>query len=255
MQRKLRLSTLSLGLIATSFLLTSGVTFAANYKSENYKEAMPAPIPCKVLKDGFYVGAQVGYDSYRVRDNINATVGILTHTGNPVDNSTGFVGGLFAGYGQYFSNLYYLGAEIFVNGSGASQSFSTYTTVTGVGTGAYGSKFSVNTSYGIALLPGVKLNDSTLLYIRLGWNNADLKGTESVTTPGGGYSSVSNSNWESGFNYGLGLESVLYQNWSLRGEYSHTSYNSFKTYLNATSAGTKYNPSDNQVMLGLIYHF
>jgi opacity protein-like surface antigen len=252
---KSRLSSLSLGLLAASFLMSS-VTFAANYKSENYKgeykgEAMPVVAPCKVLKDGFYVGAQIGYDSYRIRESVGATVPGLTETGNPVLNATGFAGGLMAGYGQYFSQLYYLGAEIFVNTSGASENFTM--TSSAAATGSYYSKFSVSGSYGIGLLPGVKLNDSSLLYIRLGWNRANLKGQETLTAAGA--QSDSNSNWESGFNYGLGLESVFYDNFSVRGEYTHTDYSSFTNYLNNTSAGTKFTPSDNQFMLGLIYHF
>jgi len=54
---------------------TTSVAFAAkNYKGEgNFKgEAMaPAAVPCPdvpSLKDGFYIGLQGGYDSYRVKD-------------------------------------------------------------------------------------------------------------------------------------------------------------------------------------------
>jgi outer membrane immunogenic protein len=245
MKKQLRFSIIS----TAALLAASTVSFAgANYKGENYKgEAMAAPCPTPLMiKDGFYLGAQVGYDSYRVRQNVTLTDGIDSLSSNPVLNPAGFVGGIFGGYGQYF-DMYYLGGEIFVNGSGAETSYTTTATAGGVTDSAY-SKVSVGTSYGISLLPGVKLNDASLLYVRLGWNRAQIKGQSSLTTATGTYS-TSNNNWSNGFNYGLGVESAFYQNWSARLEYTHTNYNSF------SSGGSSFSPSDNQAMLGLIYHF
>lgn len=257
MQNKPRLTSLSLAVVATTLLLGSTSALAANYKDE-YKDVPVCPA-CVELHDGFYVGAQVGYDSYRVRVNSTLTDPAIpaTITANPVYSVNGWVGGLFAGYGMYFNNLYYLAAEIFGNGSGASQS-ETITATTALGTDTFNGKFSVSGSYGISLLPGIKLNNATLLYIRLGWNRANLKGQGTFTsTAGGGSVSGSNSSWQSGFNYGIGMESLVYQNFSLRAEYTHTNYGSFSS--SATNAfGTQsvtFKPSDNQFMLGLIYHF
>lgn len=249
MKNPMRLSTLSV--VAASLLLATTSGFAANYKGDYKGEAAPCPAcqPINVLKDGFYVGAQLGYDSYRVRENISIAEGVDSFTSNPVINSTGFVGGLLAGYGQYFNSMWYLGGELFVNTSGASQSVNT--TVVSAGTVAQAnSKFTVGTSWGVGLLPGIKVNDSTLFYVRLGYNQARLKGQQSFTL-GGVTASTNKNNWQGGFNYGLGLETAIYPNLSLRGEYSHTNYNSFSNAL----TGTKYNPADNQYMLGLLYHF
>lgn len=226
-------------------ILVSSTAAAANYKGE----AMPAPAPCpsvKALHDGFYLGVAGGYDSYRVRRSTNLTFGGLTITGNPAVSTTGFVGGLFAGYGQAFENLYYLGGEIFVNDSDANVSSSRSNTTA---TSVYSTSVNVRTSYGLALLPGVMVNDSSLLYLRLGYNWANIKGNETFTV-GATSTSASKSSTRGGYNVGLGIETAVYQNFSVRGEYSYSSYNSFTSAL-----GTKYSPYDNQFMLGLIYHF
>ncbi len=249
MKKQLRIS-----LVTTAVLLaasTSCFAHAANYKGENYKGEAMAPCPTPLMiRDGFYLGAQVGYDSYRARTNLDFVSGEDSFVSNPVTNPTGFVGGVFGGYGQYFNEIYYLGGEIFINGSGASQSTNTAFSDSVLGeAGSIYSKVSVGTSYGISLLPGVKLNDASLLYVRLGYNRADIKGQGTVVSDGVTFS-ASNSHWSGGFNYGLGIESSFYPNWSARLEYTHTNYNSFNVGF-----GTSVSPSDNQGMLGLIYHF
>lgn len=233
--KKLRLSLLSASLV----LLASTASFAGgNYKGESYKD-MPAPCPVeKGLRDGFYIGAQVGYDSYRVRENQSDTIGGVAISSNPAVNAIGFVGGVLAGYGQYVNDYLYLGAEIFINGSDAEENHSVNT---------YNAKVTANTAWGISFLPGYKLNNDSLLYVRLGYNQTQLKVQESTATLAG-----SKTNTSSGFNYGLGIETMLYQNWSVRAEYTHTNYNSF------TSGGpfsSKISPSDNQGMFAVLYHF
>lgn len=252
MQNKMRLTPLYLGVLTASLMLATATATAGNYKGDYKGEAAPCPQPL-MLKDGFYLGAQLGYDSYRVRVSRSTTFNTVAFTGNPVMNATGFVGGLFGGYGMYYNNLYYLGGEIFVNDSGASQA-QTESVTNATGTGTTYTKTGAGTSYGISLLPGLKLNDSTLGYIRLGYNRADIQGTETLTAGGVSTNSGSNWNWEGGFNYGLGIESAIAQNISLRTEFTHTSYGSFSSSLVGAS-GSSFNPSDNQFMLGLIYHF
>ena len=241
----MNLSSFTRKALAVSLILasTTGLALAkGSYKGENLKgEAMPVCPPPKLLLDGWYLGAQVGYDSYRVRESIGDDIG----SANPVIAANGWVGGLFLGYGQYLTDLFYLGGEIFGNVSGANQAW-----VRGAaGANSY-YKFEANGSYGLALLPGIRLNDGTLGYVRLGWNWANLKGNGSVTA-GGDSDSNNKSNTSNGFNFGLGLETLVYENWSVRTEYSHTWYSNF---TNSTT-NTSFNPSDNQFMLGVLYHF
>ena len=142
---------------------TSGVAFAKGYKGEATYKDMPCPPPV-MLKDGFYLGAQVGYDSYRVRTSINNPNG-LALTANPVQNVSSWVGGLFLGYGQYLTDLFYLGGEVFGTLNGGSQRLTVFNPTLGT----FNSKFETNNSYGLALLPGVRLNDTSLGYLRFGF--------------------------------------------------------------------------------------
>lgn len=220
---------------------TTGMVFAKGYKGDFKGEACPPP---QMLKTGWYLGAQVGYDSYRVRNSVTSP-GASTLTTNPVIAANGWVGGLMLGYGMMANDWFYFGGEIFANVSNADQNFSATSGVVPV---TYTNKFEANSSYGIGLLPGIKMTDSTLTYVRLGWNWANLKTKETVT----GSASGSKSNTSNGFVFGVGMETLIVDNWSLRGEFDHTWYGNYTT---GATYGTTVNPSDNQYMLGLIYHF
>jgi opacity protein-like surface antigen len=253
-----KLSTITLAVIASTLLLATTSAAAGNYKGDYKGEAMPAPAPCPqplMLRDGFYLGAQVGYDAYRVRASNSSAF--------PAVAGVAPGSGLFGGYGMYWSNWYYLGAEVFVNGSAASQAQNVSETAIGAATGTATTrgvynKVSTGMSWGISVLPGLKVNDSTLTYIRLGYNQAKLKGQSvlgvQTTTVAGvvttATSNTSKNSWQGGFNYGLGIETAVYPMVSVRSEYSHTGYNSF-----SDANGTSYSASDNQLMVSLIYHF
>lgn len=209
---------------------------------------MPSAPQTKTLDDGLYVGLGLGYDSYRIRSNLNTVINGTTATGNPTSSATGFVGGIFGGYGEYFRDYLYLGGEAFVNIIGASSN-TTFATADADGSDNYNSKLSVGTSFGLGLLPGLKLNDSSLFYLRLGGVWANFKNQESAFADGLS-SSTSDTSWIPGLVYGLGLETAICNNFSLRTEYTHTDYNK----SGYTPFGTRYSPYNNQFMLGLIYH-
>lgn len=216
-----------------------------DYKNEliSYKDEIivppPCPLPC-FLKDGIYLGAQAGYDAYRVRESFSLGAPVSAF-GNPTVNATGWVGGLFLGFGQYLNDVAYLGAEVFANYSDALTNYSLTTS-----TGTYTSEVRVRQSFGAAFLPGVALNDVALGYVRLGYNYAKIISHENTT----GSASTNKTHYSNGFNFGLGIETLLHGHWSLRTEYSHTYYNSFSSGLS-----TSFNPSDNQFMLSILYHF
>ncbi len=221
---------------------TTGMVFAKGYKGDFKGEACPPP---QMLKTGWYLGAQVGYDSYRVRNSVtNPGTPASTLVTNPTLSANGWVGGLMLGYGMMMNDWFYLGGEIFGNLSNADQNFSAAD-----GLGTYTNKFEVNGSYGLGLLPGIKMTDSTLTFVRLGWNWANLKTIETTTA---GAVSGSQSNTSNGFVFGIGMETLIVDNWSLRGEFDHTWYGSYNTGAPFSSS---VNPSDNQAMLGLLYHF
>jgi len=163
---------------------------------------------------------------------------------------------LFAGYGMYFNEMYYLGAEVFGAWSGASSDNNI-----SVGTAAsHGSTFTNSATYssdgnvGIDVIPGIKLNPATLAYVRLGYNWADLQAQDNVSIAGAPADSNDNSNWEGGFHWGVGLESAFYENWSVRAEYTYTSFSNLNNDT-ASYSSTFEGPSDNQFMVGVLYHF
>ncbi|HTM64067.1 MAG TPA: outer membrane beta-barrel protein [Gammaproteobacteria bacterium] len=218
----------------------SGAVFAKGYKGDFKGEACPPP---QMLMTGWYLGAQVGYDAYRVRNSVSVPAGAATLVTNPTIAANGWVGGLMLGYGMMMNEWFYLGGEVFADISNADQNFSAT-----AGGSTYTNKFEVDSSYGLGLLPGIKMTDSTLTYVRLGWNWANLKTNETLT----GAASSSKSNTSNGFVFGVGMETLIVDNWSLRGEWDHTWYSSYNT---GGVYGTSVNPSNNEYMLGLIYHF
>jgi opacity protein-like surface antigen len=202
------------------------------------------------LRDGGYAGIAAGYDSYRVRQNVN----LSTSNGlNRLQQTTpitpiGLVGGLFAGYGRYINNQGYLGAEIFLNGSRASATQST--TILNQPSSSptqYSSTIYINHSYGFKIRPGVRLNPGSLFYLQIGYTRADIQTAES--SPAFAVN-TKNTRQTNGLAYGLGLEASVTQNVSVRAEYTHTKFNSFNQ-----PSGSTFLPADNQFMLGLAFHF
>ncbi|VVC75663.1 hypothetical protein AQUSIP_09530 [Aquicella siphonis] len=282
-----RLSAIFVAVSAASLLMVSTTGFAAhksshkatkmvaeqeNFKGEaNFKAEVPPPCPpVMMLHDGFYVGVGVGYDSYRIHQSSNvdfvdvASNSVLDSSSLALNHSaTGWMGGLFAGYGRYF-DWFYLGAELNANTSNADTTWTSSTTV-GDPDSSYYAKMKARTSYGVALLPGIKVNDSSLFYARLGYLRSNFKVTETYTNVFDANTATtrSSSDWRNGFNYGVGIETYVAENVSVRGEFTHTSFNSTSVSQSITSAdnttrlasNSKFKPSNNEYMLSLLYHF
>jgi opacity protein-like surface antigen len=293
---RIRLSPITLAVITNSFLLAAVPAFAADSDTATAPPITPAdatsapantpttPVvatkhhhlvqgnykgvavkPCHYplfLRDGFYIGAQLGYDSYRTRITSTytfpTTVGALpggTYVANPVINSLGVVGGIFTGYGELWSGFWYTGAEIFLNGSSAAQSLNVVMSGPDLGgsSTAY-ANMKTDLSWGISIIPGVKYTDSSLIYARLGYSQAKLRGqstyTLAVSGVGSTYSPYNIKQFVGGMSYGIGIETAVYKDVSLRTEYNHYGYNSF-----SDPSGTNYAASNSQLMVSLAYHF
>lgn len=237
------LKTLSAALIfAVAGMACAADATVTTYAKPDFKgEACPPP---QMLATGWYIGLQLGYETYRVRNSVNnpGAPAVPSLVSNPVLAAKGWVGGMLLGYDYMITDLFTIGAEIFMNASNADQFFSVAPGNT------YNYKVKINPAYGIGILPGIKVTDSTLAYIRLGWDKANIKVSENrLTVPGANKRYTSNA-----FTFGFGLETVTYGDWSLRGEYDHMWYGSFTT---PAPYSTNVSPSDNQFMLAMIYHF
>lgn len=253
------LSVVSKIILTSSIALLSMNTFAwwhknsapANYKGEpvNYKAEVPTePVyPCTneaELKDGLYLGVGASYDAYKIRQDIDAVDDFGNSvTFNPSYAAKGWDATLFAGYGQYF-NWFYIGGEIDAIASSAEVS-NTFA----VNNFALNENLRARQSYGVSLLPGVKVNDYALIYARVGYLRTSFRAAETASVVGFGSVTESRTDWLNGFNYGVGIETSVYENTSVRGEYTYTSYGSISNSVSS------YSPNNNEYTLSLIYHF
>ena len=258
----------SLGILSVSALvvLSAQASYARTaYKGEPvYKEQPPCPIE-RMLAKGFYVGVGAGYDSYRARstnttDILAGAVGYDFSTTNHLD-ATGWVGDVFVGYDMPF-DIWNIGLEAFYSRSGAdgTENYNLLTGNGGVTTAATGqNKAQITNGYGISVLPGYFLSNGTLAFLRLGWtrsqfqlqNNSTVTGTAPILT-GTVNTSLSQQQYRNGFTLGLGLETLIVDNWSVRGEFDHTWYNSGG--FNGANISSV-NLSNNQGNVSVIYHF
>jgi outer membrane immunogenic protein len=180
-----------------------------------------------------YVGVNVGLNNNT--SNFKNTAGNTSHL-----NSSGVTGGLFAGYGATVSQNIYLGGEAFLNGG--SMSSSTKTTSLGIT-----DKLKTTYSYGVDFIPGYKVTDTTMVYAKAGLVRTRFKLTQNPTPTSTGQGTAENT--VTGGQLGLGLQTDLTKNVGVRGEFVHTSYNSFTAY------GNRIKPANNQVNFGLVYKF
>lgn len=262
-----------LNIIASCILISSiSIAMPAQYKNE-----VPTPCPDhRLMLNGLYVGAQGGYDMYKIKSNYNVspliTIPPTTMSGSISKMADNGIGGLFIGYGMEFEEFYrtYLGLEVFGNWIDKTTTYNQATNgILDPAIPAGGTlinegmtiKARVRGNVGISLLPGIKLNDATLLYARLGYNWTQITVNQtafadafdesdvgSVTPIGSASLNSSRTKYVGGFNYGLGIETRIYQNLSGRIDYSYAAYSDVHG-LNFTHVHT----SDNRVMLGLVY--
>jgi opacity protein-like surface antigen len=232
------------------------------YKDDYKHEATEKAVKPSLLKDGFYVGAGIGIDLFRARQNFvsTATAGGVTaeiFRENPDLMVRGMKGDLLVGYDHYFMDKYYLGAEFFGNESGAR----TNRTMTVVTSLTYNAKISVKESYGASLLGGYKTDPQTLMYARVGYTRTRLMDQEQFTLLNTPLMNLSSSQWTNGVTVGLGIERAIYGNFSIRGEYDYSLFSNINnTFTVASSAigsvttHTQIVPVDNHLMLDFIYH-
>lgn len=204
-------------------------------------ECEPPPIN---LMDGFYVGANFGYNVLTAETNIDEFARVSIR-GNHYPATTGWNGGLFGGYGRYFDS-YYIGAEVWGNWSNASQTFTAVTP-----RGFLYNKIRANWAGGIGILPGVALNCGSLGYFRLGyeWSNIDSTRTLHINTPrtiiGG-----RDTNNRNGVALGAGIETQILCTMSIRADFIATIYskNSIGQF------GSRVRLIDNRWTVGVLWH-
>jgi outer membrane immunogenic protein len=191
------------------------------------------------ISEGVYIGANVGYDSYRVGQSIQAldTSGIFA-VSRRSSNLYGPLVGVLAGYGRFF-NWFYLAGEVFANSSGADGNFQF---------GTYQSNLQLRYSVGATIRPGILVNHMGLVFLRLGI----VRSLVGFSEKGLNIESPDNSATEfvNGLSVGVGLETAMTSHLNLRLDVSHTQYGSFESIRD-----TQYEPSDTQATVSVVYHF
>jgi opacity protein-like surface antigen len=143
----------------------------------------------------------------------------IQNTTSQFDNYRGFQPRLSGGYEDVLDCFYLAGEVFWVPGmvtiyeSNTLRSESARTTY----------------SYGLSFLPGLLLTEYVIAYLRLGYSATRFWGPNAT---------------KSGGQFGVGLQSDLTDNWSLRGEYIYTAYSNI-SYLGS--------PRSDQYGIGLIY--
>jgi outer membrane immunogenic protein len=138
---------------------------------------------------GFHAGVEIGRDNYTLK-----VPGVKL-------SGDGIVGGVFGGYDFALGSSAFVGVEAKVDLSGADLRLGS-------------AKAKAKTTYGASVRGGFKVNDSTGLYARVGWDNTRFSG--------GGY-----HKWEDGIQYGGGIQTAVSKHVDVRVEYAITDYGSF----------------------------
>ncbi len=191
--------------------------------------------------NNFYIGADVGIASLVDNESTNT----------PQDShrlsATGAVGGGFIGYDFTLREQLKLGLEGFINATDLNLSDNQNYAPT--------SSYKVSMSYsaGFRLIPGYELTPDTIGELILGYAYGKFNVSDN-----GNYGIINTHFSKSGFQYGLGLKTFIYKNFSVRADVLYTTYSSQTSdgVTTSTPASTqvyKNNLSTLEGNLALIY--
>lgn len=257
MKKSCLISSIAFGIIAATALVSgNAVAFNIpyNYKCQTSCPATCNPCCCQNLLSGLYVGGQAAYDSYRIRQ-ISTSIGDSTDdltSISDVRSAVGIAGGLFAGYGFYFNGPLYLGTEVWANANNAGVSTRNISFAASTGDNE-SSDINGRWSWGVSVLPGLKINSGSLLYGRVGYARHRIKTSGSFFDSVFGTTYFNKSFWYSGFQFGVGAELIVAGPWSVRTEFDHTFLGNNTTTITGINT-TTWSASDNQFSFGVIYH-
>jgi len=249
--------------IFSKALIASAVlTAAAGLAYANGGTYAPEPVVAGPVHN-CYVGVAVSRDFAHFKFDNSNDPAEFTFTNGGVTNAVlssqtidfgndGWNGELYVGYGATFQDHYYLAAEIFGNISSVKANFDgTLTNAAGTSSVGFTSDVKLRYEYGIDLVPGVKVSDSTMLFGKIGWIRGKFKSEASgfVNIPGvinvvsGTFETNHTSN---GIQLGIGLETMITNNCSAKIEYDWNRY--------SNTFGVSH-PTVDEAKFGVAYHF
>lgn len=185
--------------------------------------------------NGPYVGLQGGYESFNIKGSGTGSGPLAGDSAAINFGAEGLNGGLFAGYGKQFGKLY-LGLEAEAN-VGSATSNNNITLTTGTITANASHKYD----FAASLRPGFMLNDTVLIYTRLGAvkSRFDANGNNNKSL--------------TGFRTGLGAEAIISSNVTARLDWAYTAYQS--DTLIYPNGIVNLSPDSSTFRIGLAYNF
>jgi outer membrane immunogenic protein len=235
--------------LASATALISAPALAADLGRPVYKAPPAYVAPPVTYWNGFYIGAQVGYQFGHVDQSEYATLGGPATGFGQGWSPDGVIGGGHIGYNFQFSGPFVLGIEGDFEGSGVS------------GSGTGGGAFGVGTSFDSRWQASIRGRlgyavGNALLYVTGGAAWADVRTRYFVpgaaSLPGDTFNGTLD-----GWTVGAGAEWMFAPAWSARVEYRYTDFGRFSDVAPASFPAFDY---DNRVdfhavRLGVSYHF
>ncbi len=171
--------------LISAFLLTSSLANAGSMGNEQFFN-----------HNGFYVAGEIGAAGLVDKES---------HSASPESHqlgALGIIGGGYIGYDYFINNKYDLALEFFADATGLNAAIAHEP-----------STYQRNQSYdiGVRALPGYAFTPSTSGHVILGYTNAAFNISDN-----GDYGYINTSYNVNGFQTGLGLTTLLKDNFSLR---------------------------------------
>ncbi len=220
---------------------------------------------------GLYAGASVGGTFLSGHNNTIDTNYVAPNAGGTeyvyksAFRKNSAIGTLFLGYGNAWDNCFYLGTEVFVdfskrkaNTSGFANNLQPFQN-----TLTFKNTLEVKSfGYGIDLRPGFMLSEDAMLYARVGVGMNKLLPTYSETkfgTPTVFIDANKKAKHKASLRLGVGIEQRIFDNLTLRADYTFTQHKkvnrTLSTVNNLTKVKLDSKAVSNTVMLGLSYYW
>ena len=257
------LRTILISGLATALL--GGAALAADLPTK--KEApVFVPPPAVVSWTGFYIGVNGGYAGDEFKYPFSGYYDeLISGSGSASLTSSGFLGGVQAGYNWQLAPSWLIGAEADIDAASISGKLSVGAAGLFEGYDVSGSATakSVQDYLGtVRARLGYLFTDRFLIYATGGLAYGDVKSSVSAQAsldgePYGPYS-YSKTTTHVGWTLGAGAEYKIGKNWSFKTEYLYVDLGS-QTLLSGSGEGYAYSlkvhPTDNIVRAGLNYTF
>jgi len=197
-----------------------------------------------------YLGIGAGVDTADYRQRAVITNEDAKAINEAYFAAQGGMASIFLGYGRYYYQRFYLAGEL--SGSLSDAFFRGFNVELRKGAQSH-TLYQIDHNWGVSLLPGYLVTDSTLLYGRAGYSD----GRFIIRTTD--ISLASGTTWLNGFRAGVGIEKFITPKFAIRLEYNHIVY-AMRTDttidpLSNTTKTTVVTPNTNQFEFDVDYHF